>query len=66
MCLAIALVAGLDVVVAGTFYDSPDSPAGKFVWTGVGILLFVAVVLYIIDLSKAKLDDMPIQDPRFR
>ena len=66
VCLAIAVVAGISVVVAGTFYDSPDSSAGKFVWAGVGVLLLVAAMVYFIDRSDVELDDTPPQDPRFR
>lgn len=65
VCAVVAVVAGISVVVAGTFYDSPDSPAGKFVWTGVGVLLLVAAMVYFIDRSEVELDDTPPQDLRF-
>ena len=65
MRAVVAVVAGLDVVVAGTFYNSPDSPAGNFFWAGVGVLLLVATIVYFADRSEVELDDAPSQDLRF-
>jgi peptidoglycan/LPS O-acetylase OafA/YrhL len=66
VCLVVAVVAGISVVVVGTFYDSPDSPAGKFVWAGVAVLLLVATIVYFADRSKIEPDDTVPRDPRFR
>ena len=65
VCLVVAVVAGINVVVAGTFYDSPDAPAGKFVWAGVGVLLLVAAIVNFTGRSEVELDDTPSQDLRF-